>query len=332
MKRSLVIRLAGVIAALVCIGAAEAQSNSLLRRHTARPAPGSVAVQPLVAGMTQTAGGPAGMPHANGAQPSGGVTMTAGAPRPGAALPALGAPPMMTGAQPAYGAPHAYGAGRRSAMDAASPMPVLGAAPPFVRQSPTAAATEDVANPVLQALSPIAVSLPPPQKIGVNDLVTIIIREDKQATVDAKMNSDREWKVDAALAKWFRLDPQDRLIPQTFPNGIPEIDFELDSQYGGEGKTNRKESLVTRITARVLDVKPNGNLVLEARKEVNSTGDERQIMTLTGECRSRDVTNQNTVLSTQLADLRIDTKESGAMHDATQRGWIKRLFDFAKPL
>ncbi|MGE0481721.1 MAG: flagellar basal body L-ring protein FlgH [Phycisphaerae bacterium] len=300
----------GVAALLVLASAASAQSNSLLKRRPARPTAPLVSLPPVVAGMAHSAGGAAAAP-VGGAQPAGGGPPTHAAPL--AQVP-----------------PRGFPVGRATALDP-PPMPVLGAAPPFVRQSPAAVATEEVANPVLQAVSPIAVSLPPPQKIGVNDLVTIIIREDKQATVDAKMNSDREWKVNAALAKWFRIHDQ-KWVPQTFPNGIPEADFELDSQYGGEGKTNRKESLVTRITARVLDVKPNGNLVLEARKEVNSTGDERQIMTLTGECRSRDVTNQNTVLSTQLADLRIDTKESGAMHDATQRGWIKRLFDFAKPL
>jgi flagellar L-ring protein precursor FlgH len=186
-------------------------------------------------------------------------------------------------------------------------------------------------NPVLLLASPIAVEPPRPRKIGVNSLVTIIIRESRTTLNDAKMKAEKDWEVKAGLAQWFRLDKHDRLVSQGFPNGAPGVDFTFDNKYDTKGKYDRKDELTTRITAKVIDVKPNGNLVLEARKRIK-VGDEEQIATLTGECRSEDVTAANTVLSTQIANLTIEMPDQGAVRDATRRGWLMRLFDFLRPL
>jgi flagellar L-ring protein precursor FlgH len=74
-------------------------------------------------------------------------------------------------------------------------------------------------------------------------------------------------------------------------------------------------------------VKPNGNLVLEAKKNVQIGDDEGYTISLTGECRGEDVTPQNTVLSTQVADAEIKVENRGAAKDASQRGWLKKLGD-----
>ncbi len=59
--------------------------------------------------------------------------------------------------------------------------------------------------------------------------------------------------------------------------------------------------------------------------------DEEQFtITLTGTCRSDDVTPTNSVLSTQIANLVLVEKNHGAVRDATKRGWIPRILDFAK--
>ncbi len=205
---------------------------------------------------------------------------------------------------------------------------------PFIRQplTPVTAVSEPPVNPVLQSTSLIAVDLPKPKKLAVHDLVTVIIREDKRFTSDAKLETEKEIKLDAALKQWFRLDPEDRLVPQNFERaGAPGAQFDLKHQYDGNGKFNRQDSLVTRIQTRVIDVKPNGNLVLEARKEIVVEG-ESQAVTLTGECRAMDVTAQNSVLSTQIADLRIRVDGGGATHDASRRGWLKKAWDLIRPL
>jgi flagellar L-ring protein precursor FlgH len=186
-------------------------------------------------------------------------------------------------------------------------------------------------NPAVRAASLIAVELPQPEKVIVGDLVTIIVREDKKFTSDSRLKSDKDWQVKSEFAKWFRLDPHDRLIPTNFPNGTPGVDFDFQSGYEGKGQFDREDSLITRIQALVIDVKPNGNLVLEAKKRI-TIDEEDQIATLTGVCRSKDLTAQNSVLSTQVADLEIAVSHSGATRDAARRGWLMRLFDLLRPI
>lgn len=218
-----------------------------------------------------------------------------------------------------------------STQPASGATPVAHAAP--LNSIRTIVADPDAAPPPNMALlqsSLIAVQVPKPKRFKVNDLITVIIREDKRSQTDAKMQEDKKWEVTSALNKWVRLNPRDHLIPQAFPNGKPEVDFSWDDKYGGTGKAERKDSLTTRITATIIDVKPNGTLVLEDTKTIK-TDEDAQILRLTGICRSEDVTPENTVLSTQLAKASIETEHTGPGRDATRRGWLKKAVDFLRP-
>lgn len=185
-------------------------------------------------------------------------------------------------------------------------------------------------NPVLLNHSLIAVEAPKPRLVQVHDLVTIIVREDKRAMSDANLENEKRWRINSELSKWFRLDSRDRLVPQTFPRGTPGIGFDFNNRYEGEGRTTRADSLITRITAEVVDVKPNGTLVLEARKTIE-VDEDTQILTLTGICRREDVDASNTILSTQLADAHITARHLGPARDAARRGWLMRGLDLLRP-
>lgn len=186
------------------------------------------------------------------------------------------------------------------------------------------------ANPTLLDASLIAAPMPAPRTFKIHDQITVIIREEKRASTDAKLDAKKDWQLAAELKKWFKLDERDRLIPQTFPAGNPGIEFDLQHNYKGEGKVGRQDTFTTRITATILDVKPNGVLVIEARKRIKIDEDE-QIITLTGACRSDDVSADNTILSTQLADAEITAQHTGPARDAARRGWAARLWDLVRP-
>lgn len=186
-------------------------------------------------------------------------------------------------------------------------------------------------NAVLLRRSPFAVHLPEPETIKVHDLVTIIVRISKTAKSDAKLKSKKDWTHEWALDEWIRINSDNNLVSDTFPDGAPSVKFKFKNDFKGDGKYDRQDSFTTRIQATVIDVKPNGNLVLEAKNDVEFGG-ERFAVTLTGTCCSRDVTPQNTVLSSQIADLTLRAKESGATRDASRRGWLQRAFDFLRPV
>ncbi|MEW6250004.1 MAG: flagellar basal body L-ring protein FlgH [Planctomycetota bacterium] len=184
-------------------------------------------------------------------------------------------------------------------------------------------------NAVLLAMSPFAVAMREPEKIKVNDLITVIVRESKTAITDARAESKKQWKFDSSLTNWIRLDEDHNLVPAAFEEGTPAATFDYKNDYKTDGRYDRRDELTTRITVRVIDVKPNGNLVLEGRDEIRMDEDGYTI-TLIGECRARDVTPENTVLSTQVTNRQVIVNGKGSIRDATRRGLIQRALDFLR--
>ena len=83
-------------------------------------------------------------------------------------------------------------------------------------------------------------------------------------------------------------------------------------------------------TREVVDVKPNGTLVIQARKTIKADDEEQQFV-LTGTCRVEDVVADNTVLSTQMYDLRVEKNTKGAVRGATKRSWLGEILDAISP-
>src|SRR5207249_1610300 len=110
----------------------------------------------------------------------------------------------------------------------------------------------------------------------------------------------------------------------------PEVKMNGKRSFQGQGEVDRADTFTARITAEVLDVKPNGTLVLQARKRIK-TDEEEQMFTLTGICRVDDVTADNSVLSSQLYDLELTKNHQGDVRAATKRGMVGKLLDVFNP-
>ena len=184
-------------------------------------------------------------------------------------------------------------------------------------------------NPVLEAHSFIAVKRPSPHTFRKHDIITIVVNESKRSLVRSTLEQEKSFSIDAKLNEWLRLNNR-KLGPSGLSAGKPGIKLDFTQDFEGEGRFRRDERLTTRVPVTVVDVKPNGNLILSGRKYIKEDEEER-IMTLTGECRSVDVLPDNTILSTQVANLVIESSSTGALRDATRRGWIPRAFDFLRP-
>ena len=92
-----------------------------------------------------------------------------------------------------------------------------------------------------------------------------------------------------------------------------------DTKFKGGGTTTRTGQLTATITARVVEVLPNGDLVLEGAREIDINGD-RQIVVLTGVARQGDIDQNNVVLSPQIGQLRIRYFGRGLIKDNLQPG------------
>jgi flagellar L-ring protein precursor FlgH len=184
-------------------------------------------------------------------------------------------------------------------------------------------------NPALESRSWTAVKPQDPPTFAVNDLVTVIVREQRKFEADSDLKTKKEYDVSSVLDAFIKFT-QGGTGAADFRRGKPTIDYEFTNELRGQADTSREDSLTTRITAGIIDVKPNGTLVLEARRTIQHE-DEVSTMTLTGLCRKQDVTADNTVLSTQLADAEIRVENDGALRDTARRGWIPRLLDALRP-
>jgi flagellar L-ring protein precursor FlgH len=111
---------------------------------------------------------------------------------------------------------------------------------------------------------------------------------------------------------------------------VPSIKMSGKRNMKGDATVDREDTLILRVTAEVVDVKPNGTLVLQARQRIQ-TDEDVQTLVLTGVCRAEDVTPDNTILSTQMFDKSIAKTHTGPVRDTTRRGWLVKLLDAISP-
>jgi flagellar L-ring protein precursor FlgH len=157
---------------------------------------------------------------------------------------------------------------------------------------------------------------------AVNDLVTIRVVESIEGTGNADSALDKNSKASAGVSQMFGAE---KALPSAIdPTNL--VGAASGTQFKGSGATSRSGTLSATITARVLEVLPNGDLVLEGAREIEINGD-RQMVVLTGVARPRDVSDQNVVLSPSIGQLRIRYFGRGLMKDNLKPGWLVRVLN-----
>jgi flagellar L-ring protein precursor FlgH len=191
-------------------------------------------------------------------------------------------------------------------------------------------ARERPGNRVLEAHSMVAVPVEPPKTLKVHDLITIIVRQQRTYESDGELQTKKRFEIASQLDAFIKF-MDGGIGASTFSRGKPNIDYRFGQRIKNESDKDREDRLITRITAEIIDVKPNGTLVVQARSEIRFENEVAKT-TLTGTCRKEDVTPDNTVLSTQLANLAFDAHNSGAVRDGSRRGWLVRFLDLIRPV
>ncbi len=145
----------------------------------------------------------------------------------------------------------------------------------------------------------------------VGDVVTIIIQEQSSASSNAKTDTRVKNELSGGPGKGT-------------------LDFlslwGLDSEnnYKGDAKTQRTGSLNAKITAKIVEVLPNGDYRVEGAREINING-ERERIRLSGIIRSRDISPDNSILSTYVADARIMYDGKGIVDSGHEPGLLTKL-------
>ena len=135
------------------------------------------------------------------------------------------------------------------------------------------------------------------------DVITILVTESASAVASGATNTARKSSAKNTITS----------LAGTLSTGNPLAnlaDLSNTQQLQGTGQTSRSLTLATTLSATVIDVTPNGMLVVEGSKDV-SVNSERQSMTVRGMVRPVDLSTANTIPSTRVADLQVRVNGKG---------------------
>jgi flagellar L-ring protein FlgH len=163
----------------------------------------------------------------------------------------------------------------------------------------------------------------------VNDIVTIIIDESSSGQNQASTNSSKNSSTSAGINAMLGLDAS-VLNANANLGGKLSVGGESASTLKGAGDTSRGGKLQARLTARVVRVLDNGNLLIEGRRQLTLNAED-QFIVITGVIRPEDITAENSVLSSNIADARIVYTGSGVLADKQHPGWLTRALDWGWP-
>lgn len=168
-----------------------------------------------------------------------------------------------------------------------------------------------------------------PRELRIHDIVTVVVNERSQVVSDAEMDRRKQSNINAVLEEWVELNGLSlQAAPQR--NGEPAIQGILNNQYRAQGNLEYRDAMKFYIAAEIVDIRPNGNLVLEAHRQV-TWNREVWDSSLTGIIRPQDVKPDNTVMSEDIAELLINMRESGQVRDSYKRGWFMYFMDQIRP-
>jgi flagellar L-ring protein precursor FlgH len=160
---------------------------------------------------------------------------------------------------------------------------------------------------------------------NVDDIVTIQIVETSAATNAANTSTERGGSTSAGAPSLFGIETNGS--PMNFASLLNAM---TDLSFDGEGSTSRTGSLVASISARVVEVRPNGAIVLEGTKEV-TVNKETHILTLRGVARTQDVGPTNVISSNHIADMTVTFDGDGVVSRANKPGLFYRFIEFISP-
>ena len=151
------------------------------------------------------------------------------------------------------------------------------------------------------------------RKVG--DLVTVLVIEATTSTQAASTDIKKDLSHDnsAGIGPFLSL--------------VPALGVSSAQSSKSAGQKTMSNNLVTRLTATVTKVLPNGNLEINGQRALQTNG-EKQTMTLIATVRPQDVSPDNTVYSTSLADVQVNYTGKGAIGNREHEGVLSRLLRF----
>ena len=171
------------------------------------------------------------------------------------------------------------------------------------------------------------------RKVG--DIVLVKIVETSKAQHKADTKTERKSSNNFSVGAAFGARA---VSPIFFPGGPlsnkvgaePALSTSTVSSHEATGETKRENYITATLGVRVVQVMPNGIMQVQGAREIK-VNNETQYMVVSGLIRQRDIGTDNSVLSTQMADSRVDYYGKGVLADKQSSGWLTRFLDLVWP-
>lgn len=148
-----------------------------------------------------------------------------------------------------------------------------------------------------------------PHALG--DMITIQLVESTNSSQQGTVQTQRTLAASSNISAFFGVPGSRSAMQNIFSPNSSQV-------LNGKGQTTLQTSLTTTLTGNVVDVLPNGYMVIEATRDVLIT-DQRQTLVLHGIIRREDVSPSNVVLSTSISQLEVSMKGKGVISDGTRQ-------------
>ncbi len=210
-----------------------------------------------------------------------------------------------------------------------------------------------IENPVMQpGYRPVSMPMPVPERVSyspnslwrtgaraffedqrarrVGDILTVIVEITDKAELENSTNRGRDNSESASIPK---LGGWEELLKKVLPKDVDLNDFvnaTSNSKSDGDGGIDREETITTRIAAVVTQILPNGNMVIEGRQEVRVNFEMRELI-VAGVVRPEDITSENTIPISKIAEARVSYGGRGQITDVQQPRYGQQFLDIVLP-
>jgi flagellar L-ring protein precursor FlgH len=162
----------------------------------------------------------------------------------------------------------------------------------------------------------------------IGDILTVVVQESASVQASRSTKTDKKAAVDNAVDQF--LFPLSASSFGTHNGALPGTSLSGSSTFQGGGEISNRQSVSARAAVTVIDVLPNGNLVIEGTRYV-AYSSEKQYAKLHGIVRPEDIQTGNIVVSSAIADARVEFSSKGAISAAERKGWLSRALDTINP-
>ncbi len=165
---------------------------------------------------------------------------------------------------------------------------------------------------------------------NIGDIVMVKIVETSSGTKKAETTTSRNSSLTGGISSLFGYEKLFAGKDGAHTPSSTSMSASLAKGFTGTGETKRDSTVTATLSARVVDKSMDGNLVIRGYREIKINNENQHII-LSGIVRPEDISKDNSVLSSHIADARIEYGGTGVISNKQHPGWFANLVDVAWP-